>query len=87
MEGSVRANVNSSQPSFQTLRDETAFSHAGPHAKGRAYDPGHSRNTRAVKTVTVSQVGYCKTCGESLRGRRSLGHERRTRINIVFRRS
>ena len=79
-----KTSANSSKPSSQTPKDESALGHAGPHAKGRAYDPGRSANTRTVETVTVSQVSYCETCGEDLRGRRPLGHERRTRIDIVF---
>ena len=79
-----KTNTNSSKPSSQTPKDETALPHTGTHTKGRAYDPSRSANTRTVETVTVSQVRFCETCGEDLRKVRPRGHERRTQIDIVF---
>lgn len=79
-----KTSANSSKPSSQTEKDETALGRAGPHTKGRAYDPSRSANTRTVETITISKVGFCETCGEDLRAVRPRGHERRTQIDIVF---
>ena len=79
-----KTSTNSSKPSSQTGKDESAISHAGAHTKGKAYDPSRSANTRTVETVLLSKVSGCEECGEDLRERRPLGHERRTQIDIVF---
>ncbi len=79
-----KTSANSSKPSSQTQKDETAVSHAGTHTKGKAYDPSRSANTRTVETVTLSKVSACEECGEDLRTVRPHGHERRTQIDIVF---
>ena len=80
----LKTSANSSKPSSQTPKDESALPHTGTHTKGRATDPSRSGNTRTVETVTVSLVRFCETCGEDLRAVRPHGHERRTRIDIVF---
>ena len=79
-----KSSANSSKPSSRTEKDESAVSHLGTHAKGRVCDPSRSANTRTVETVEVSKVGSCEECGEDLRDVRPHGHERRTRIDIVF---
>ena len=79
-----KSSANSSKPSSQTPKDESALSHAGAHAKGKAYDPSRSANTRTVETVQVSKVSCCEQCGEDLRTVRPHGRERRTQIDIVF---
>ena len=79
-----KSSANSRKPSSQTEKDESAISHAGAHTKGKAYDPSRSANTRTVETVQLSKVSCCEECGEDLRERRPLGHERRTQIDIVF---
>ena len=79
-----KSSTNSSQPSSRTPKDESALGHAGTHPKGQAYDPSRPANTRTVETVQVSKVGFCEACGEDLRNVRPDGHERRTRIDIVF---
>ena len=80
----LKTHANSSKPSSQTPKDESALRHTGTHTKGRATDPSRSGNTRTVETVTVSKVCFCETCGEDLRAVRPHGHERRTQIDIVF---
>ena len=82
----LKTHANSSKPSSQTPKDESALRHTGTHTKGRATDPSRSGNTRTVETVTVSKVCFCETCGEDLRAVRPHGHERRTQIDIVFER-
>ena len=79
-----KSSANSSRPSSQTPKDESAVSHLGTHTKGKAYDPSRSANTRTVETVAISRVSSCEECGEDLREIRPHGHERRTQIDIVF---
>ncbi len=71
-----KSSVNSSKPSSQSPKDESAISHAGTHTKGKVYDPSRSANTRTVETVEVSKVSSCEECGEDLREIRPHGHER-----------
>ena len=53
----LKTPANSSKPSSQTPKDESALPHTGTHTKGRATDPSRSGNTRTVETVTVSLAG------------------------------
>ena len=75
---------NSSKPSSQTHGDDTAASRPGANGKGKAQNHARSSNTRTVETVQVSQVHVCETCGEDLDNTPCDGHERRTKIDIVF---
>ena len=79
-----KTSTNSSRPSSQTAKDETAISRPGTHTKGKVHDAARSANTRTVETVQVSTVSFCEDCGEDLRKLPSQGCERRTRIDIVF---
>ena len=79
-----KSSTNSSKPSSQTPKDETALTRPGTHTKGKAFDPSRSANTRTVETVEVSEVGFCENCAEDLRKLPCEGHERRTQIDIVF---
>jgi len=80
----AKTSTNSSRPSSQTAKDDTALSRAGTHGKGKALDPTRSANTRTVETVQISEISVCEHCAEDLRKVRCRGHERRTRIDIVF---
>lgn len=79
-----KSSTNSSKPSSQTEKDDSALGQPGTHTKGKPYDPSRSANTRSVETVALSKVSCCEECGEDLRERRPDGHERRTQIDIVF---
>jgi transposase len=79
-----KTSTNSSRPSSQTSKDETASSRPGNHGKGKTLDQARSANTRTVETVQITQVGFCEHCGEDLRKVPCQGHERRTQIDIVF---
>jgi len=79
-----KTSTNSSKPSSQTPKDETAISRAGTHGKGKALDQARSSNTRTVETVQVAKVSFCEHCAEDLRKAPCRGHERRTKIDIVF---
>ena len=79
-----KTRANSSKPSSQTPKDESALGLLGTHGKGRALNGTHSGNTRTVETITVSRVRFCETCGEDLVKVPCEGYERRTQIDIVF---
>ena len=77
-------NTNSSKPSSQTPKDDTAVSQPGAKGKGKAQNDARSSNTRTVETVRVATVQVCDTCGEDLSDTPCHGHERRTKIDIIF---
>jgi transposase len=75
---------NSGLPSSQTEKDDASTPQSGAKGKGKGYNNTRSGNTRTVETVTVAPVHVCETCGEDLSDIPCQGHERRTRIDIVF---
>lgn len=75
---------NSSKPSSQTDKDESALSHPGSNGKGKNENKDRARNTRVKETVTISQVLTCDVCAEDLSNVACIDHERRTKIDIVF---
>ena len=75
---------NSSLPSSQTAKDDTAATQPGANGKGKAQNDVLSGNTRTVETVQVAPVDQCGACGEDLSETPCQGHERRTRIDIIF---
>lgn len=80
----AKDSKNSSKPSSQTPKDESALSRPGTHSKGKTHDQVCSSNTRTVESVQVAEVTFCEHCGEDLREVPCQGHERRTKIDIVF---
>jgi transposase len=74
---------NSGLPPSQTGKDHTT-PQPGAKSKGPEHDKTRSNNTRTVETVEPSSVEACEHCGEDLRHIPAQGHERRTRIDIVF---
>jgi transposase-like protein len=80
----VKDSTNSSKPSSQTPKDETALIHPGAKGKGKAQNGARAGNTRTLETVELAEVSVCESCGEDLRETPCRGHERRTRIDIVF---
>ena len=80
----TKTSTNSSRPSSQTPKDQSAISGLGTHGKGKALDQARSSNTRTVETVQVAKLTFCEHCGEDLRQVPCRGHERRTHIDIVF---
>ena len=79
-----KTNTNSSKPSSQTPKDETAITRPGKHGKGKTLTGSRSANTRTVETTEVTEVPTCEHCGEDLRRLPCQGYERRTQIDIVF---
>ncbi|MCP5090195.1 MAG: IS66 family transposase [Gammaproteobacteria bacterium] len=75
---------NSSKPSSQTSKDETADTQHGAKGKGKTQNDTRSDNTRTVETVQVIPVHQCGNCAQDLSGTPCQGHERRTRIDIIF---
>ena len=59
-------STNSSKPSSQTPRDDTATTHPGANSKGTKHNAICCDNTRTVETVHASPVTQCETCGEDL---------------------
>jgi transposase len=80
----TKTSANSSKPSSQMPKDESALSRSGSNAKGNTLDRARSSNSRTVETVQVAKVTFCEHCGEDLRKVACRGHERRTQIDIVF---
>ena len=79
-----KTSVNSSKPSSQTEKDQTARSRAGSKGKGPAQNPERAGNTRTIETVESAAVDVCENCGQDLTKIPCMGTERRTRIDIVF---
>ena len=79
-----KTSTNSSRPSSQSPKDESAISRSGTHAKGQALEQARCANTRTVETVQVAKLTFCEHCGEDLRKVPCQGHERRSKIDIVF---
>ena len=77
-------NRNSSLPSSQTDKDETATTRPGAKGKGKSQNAIQCGNTRTIETVQVVRVNQCQSCGEDLSDTPTQGHERRTLIDIVF---
>jgi len=75
---------NSSKPSSQTDKDETALSQQGSNGKGKTENNHRVHNGRVSETVTVSGVDHCDVCGEDLSAASCDHYERRTKIDIVF---
>jgi hypothetical protein len=76
-------NRNSSLPSSQVERDDTS-TQPGSHGKGPQQNEAHFANSRTLETVEVSTVETCARCAEDLHNETPIGHERRTRIDLVF---
>ena len=77
-------SINSSQPSSQTPKDDTALARPGAKGKGPSQNALRCANTRTLETVEVAEVNGCVSCGEDLSDTACHAHERRTRIDIVF---
>lgn len=75
---------NSSRPSSQTAKIDETASQPGTKTKGLTSAHNNCHNTRTVETVAVAPVDTCAQCGASLSDTPCCGHERRTRIDIVF---
>ena len=79
----AKNNRNSSLPSSQTSKDDTA-TNPGSRNKGKESNGMLSGNTRTTQTIEVAPVTECEFCGEDLSSILCREHERRTRIDIIF---
>jgi transposase len=75
---------NSSLPSSQTAKDDDTATRPGSNTKGKAQNDTLAGNMRTIETIQVAPVTECETCGEDLSNTACQGHERRTRIDIIF---
>ena len=80
----AKNTTNSSKPSSQTEKDESALGHPGSNGKGKVAKKAAANNTRTLETLTLAEVVTCDICGESLSDVPCTHHERRTKIDIVF---
>lgn len=85
LERQTRKNSrNSSLPSSQTDKDESALPLTGSHGKGKHLRGQTARNRSQRETVTLAPVEHCDVCGEPLDKIACQHIERRTKIDIVF---
>jgi len=80
----TKNSKNSSKPSSQTLEDDTATGRPGAKGKGKPQNHARCDNTRTVQSVEIARLHVCETCGEDLSNIPCSGHERRTKIDIIF---
>lgn len=78
-----KTSKNSSLPPSQTDKDKTSLSRSGSTARRQATNETVTNHRRA-ETVTVATVDSCDSCGSPLDGVDCIGHERRTKIDILF---
>ncbi len=84
MSAESRALSNSSLPSSQTAKEDNTAAQPGAKGKGKSQNDALCGNTRTVETVQIAPVSQCGICGEDLSDTPCQGHERRTRIDIIF---
>ena len=85
MERSTPKNSrNASVPPSQTPKADATAAQPGTQSKGRDPTLERARHTRTVETVAIAAVSSCASCGADLSETPCQGHERRTRIDIVF---
>ena len=85
LERQTRKNSkNSSLPPSQTDKDDTSLPPKDGHKKGKQENNTMADNARVVENVTLSEVHSCDVCGENLQKCSAQGHERRTKIDIIF---
>lgn len=77
-------NKNSSKPSSQTEKDESALTKNGTNSKGKEESRRAANNTRTVETITLAKVAQCDVCGQDLTKAPCEHIERRTKIDIIF---
>jgi len=80
----TKTSKNSSKPSSQTEKDESALDQHGTNGKGKKEQTKSAYNSRTVETTSVAIVNTCDICGEDLSGITCHSHERRTKIDIIF---
>jgi transposase len=81
-----KTSRNSGVPPSQTGQDGEDPTTPQPRTSAKGQNPTHNRsdNTRTIETLTTLPVEHCAHCGTDLSDAPCQGHERRTRIDIVF---
>jgi len=79
-----KGSKNSSLPPSQTEKDESATTSGDRKSKGEQDTLDRFSNSRTVVKRRDAKVTDCSICGEDLRNVPCIGHERRTKIDIVF---
>jgi transposase len=80
----TKNNKNSSKPSSQTEKDKSSTINTGSNSNGKPESNATANNTRTVEIATVAKVINCHICGQDLTKSPCQGHERRTKIDIIF---
>lgn len=75
---------NSSKPSSQTEKDESALTMVGAKGKGKEESNTLANHTRTIESTQLSKVTECDICGKDLSQTGCSHYERRTKIDIVF---
>ena len=85
MEKKVTKNSkNSSQPSSQTIKDESTPSESKTNGKGKAENNETASNTKTTVNIATIEVNQCDICGENLSNIKCNHTERRTQVDIIF---
>ena len=79
-----KTTKNSSKPSSQTEKDESAITMAGSKGKGKEESDAIAHHTRTIESTMLSKVTECTICGQDLSKTACSHYERRTKIDIVF---
>ncbi|MDP6535568.1 MAG: IS66 family transposase [Gammaproteobacteria bacterium] len=79
-----KTDRNSSIPSSQTGKDESATTKPGRKSNGNQQNDALSSHTRTVETIEVVTVDACQSCGADLSDTPSQPRQRRTLIDIIF---
>lgn len=80
----AKTTKNSSKPSSQNDKDDSALTNKGSKGKGKDEQDAVAANTRTAETITIVPVTVCDVCGEDLTNIPCHHYERRTKIDIVF---
>jgi len=80
----TKNNKNSSKPSSQTEKDESAIGNTITNGKAKKESDATANNTRTVENLTIAKVTQCTICGKDLSKIACEHYERRTTIDILF---
>jgi len=79
-----KTSRNASVPPSQTPKDDETASQPSTPSKGPDHNLERAHHTRTVETVALAPVTACGHCGADLCETPCQGHERRTRIDLLF---
>jgi len=85
MKKTTRKNSkNSSIPSSQSEADTSTNYNAKTNSKGKDENNDVASNSKTTETTVIQTVKACNCCGQNLSDVQAHGHERRTKIDIIF---